>query len=79
MRLQVAGLTAIAAVVRTVCAEPHFIERLAEDAVLLAGAAGFFLIALRAEEFVCHRKNVARDIRAEKREFRERLPFNGVN
>lgn len=59
--MHVAGFAALAAVISAVCAEPYVVHGLAVDAVFLAGAFGFFEIALRAEEFVCHKRTVPRD------------------
>jgi hypothetical protein len=69
LRLQVAGFAAIPAVIRSVCAEPHVVDSLAQAAVLLAGAAGLLLIALGADELLRHTKNVARRQRCRKRDF----------
>lgn len=59
--MHVAGFAALAAVISAVRAEPYVVHGLAVDAVFLAGAFGFFEIALRAEEFVCHKRTVPRD------------------
>jgi hypothetical protein len=52
--LEVAGLTAIDAVVEAVLAEAHVVLALAQTAIPVALAAGFFFIAIEADKSLSH-------------------------
>lgn len=77
--MQVAGFAALATVISAICTEPYIVHGLAVDAVFLASAFGFFEIALRAEEFVCHKRTVPRDADNRKLLVRGAVGSGGVN
>lgn len=54
MCLQVTDFAALPAIVGAVGTKAHLVSALAEDAVFLAGAAGFVAIALGAGKAGCH-------------------------
>jgi hypothetical protein len=54
LRLEVAGLAAIDAVVEAILAEAHIVLALAKVAPPIALAAGLFLLAIEADKFLSH-------------------------
>ena len=60
LRLKITGLAALATVIDAVGAQANVIQSLAQNTVFLAFAAPFIAIALGADEFRRHTKNVSR-------------------
>jgi hypothetical protein len=68
LRYVVARLATLQAIVLAVFAEPHLVESLANDAILVALTGIFNLVAYRAMETFSHGRRIARCGAREKRE-----------